>query len=85
MAVLTRVDVLWEDGAQTPRVAQATIEDRSRTGMCLRIHTAIRPGSQLTVKSHREQVSGVAVHCLADNGTYLLGVELDIFADADPQ
>jgi hypothetical protein len=80
VAVMTRVEAMWEDDSGTPHVAPATIEDRSPSGANLRINTPISVGSKLTVKGPREQFTGVVVNSRNDKGEYFLGIKRDVAA-----
>jgi hypothetical protein len=80
VAVMTRVEAMWEDETGTPHVAPATIEDRSAGGASLRINTPISVGSKLTIKGHREQFSGVVVNSRNDKEEYFLGIKRDFAA-----
>jgi hypothetical protein len=80
VAVMTRVEAMWEDDSGTPHVAPATIEDRSPGGANLRINTPISVGSKLTVKGPREQFTGVVVNSRNDKGEYFLGIKRDVAA-----
>jgi hypothetical protein len=80
VAVMTRVEAMWEDETGTPHVAPATSEDRSPGGASLRINTPISVGSKLTIKGHREQFSGVAVNSRNDKAEYFLGIQRDVAA-----
>jgi hypothetical protein len=80
VAVMTRVEVIWEDETTTPHVAPATIEDRSPSGVSLRINTAISVGSKLTIKGPREQFPGVVVNSRTDKAEYFLGIKRDVAA-----
>ncbi len=72
-----RAEVSWDDTAGQPCRATATIEDTSRSGACLRLHSPVRIGSRLTVKWHREQFSAIAKNCRPDGPQFLLGVRRD--------
>ena len=80
IAVMTRVEAMWEDETGAPRVAPATIEDRSPSGANIRINTAISVGSKLTIKGHREQFTGVVVNSRNDKTEYFLGIKRDVAA-----
>jgi hypothetical protein len=80
VAVMTRVQAMWEDETGTPHVAPATIEDRSPSGASLRINTPISVGSKLTIKGHREQFTGVVVNSRTDKTEYFLGIKRDVAA-----
>ena len=81
--VMTRVEVLWEDETKTPRVAPAIIEDRSRSGVCIRISVPISVGSKLTIKWQREQFSGVVANSRCDRKGYILGIMIDSVANVE--
>jgi len=81
--VMTRVEALWEDETKVLRVAPATIEDRSRSGVCIRISVPISVGSRLTIKWQKEQFSGVVANSRSDSKGYILGIMLDAVANAD--
>jgi PilZ domain len=85
LAVMARAEVAWEDETRTPRTAGATIEDRSQSGACLRIGVPIIVGSKLTIKTHREQISGVVTNSRSDEKGYILGIKLDPVANSDPE
>ncbi len=78
VAVMTRVEAMWEDETGAPRVAPATIEDRSTGGVSIRINTPISVGSKLTIKGHREQFSGVVANSRNDKTEYFLGIKRDV-------
>jgi hypothetical protein len=80
IAVMTRVEAMWEDETGTPHVAPATIEDRSPNGANIRIDTPISVGSKLTIKGHREQFTGVVVNSRNDKTEYFLGIKRDVAA-----
>lgn len=74
--LMARVDVLWGDDDGTPRIAPATLEDRSRGGLKVRMTTAVRMGCHVTVKWGSEQVSGKVTNCRRERGKYVIGVRL---------
>ena len=84
-AVMTLVEVMWEDETGTARIAAAIMQDRSSGGISIRIGNAIQVGSRLTIKSFREQFSGVVTHCHSDAKGYFLGIKLDPPANRDPE
>jgi hypothetical protein len=75
--LMARVDVLWADEDGTPRVAPATLEDRSQGGMSVRMKDAIRVGSHITIKRGSEQVSGTVTNSRREKANYVLGVKQD--------
>jgi hypothetical protein len=83
--VMTRVEALWEGETKAPRVAPAVIEDRSRSGVCIRINIPIGVGSKVTIKWQKEKFSGVVVNSRSDSKGYVLGIILDAVANADPK
>jgi hypothetical protein len=85
VAVMTRVEAMWEDETGAPRVAPATIEDRSPSGASIRINTPISVGSKVTIKGHREQFTGVVVNSRNDKSEYFLGIKRDAAAKTAPK
>jgi hypothetical protein len=80
---MARVDVLWEDEDGTPRVAPATLDDTSHHGMSLRMKSAIRVGSHVTVKWGSEQDSGTITNCRREKADYVLGIQREPGKDSD--
>jgi hypothetical protein len=76
-AIWAVAEVCWIDGAGQSLRAPATLEDTSASGACIRVKTPISVGSNLTIKWHREQFSGVARNCRSDGREFLLGVQRD--------
>ncbi len=74
---MARVEVLWGDEDGTPRVAPATLEDRSHGGVSVRMKNAIRVGSHVAIKWGSEQVSGTVTNCRREKTDYFLGVKRD--------
>jgi hypothetical protein len=74
---MARVDVLWTDETGTPRVAPAILDDKSQSGMCVRLKDAIGIGTHVTVKRGSDQVSGVVANCRRENVQYVIGVKRD--------
>jgi PilZ domain len=72
--LMARVDVLWEDEDGSPRVAPATLEDKSRGGVSVRMKAAIADGSHITIKWGDEHVSGIVTNCRRQKAQYVVGV-----------
>jgi hypothetical protein len=81
--LMARVDVLWMDEGMTPRVSPATLEDRSRGGVRVRIKNAIGIASHITIKSGTLQISGVVTNCRREKIEFIVGVRIDERADED--
>ena len=81
--VMTRVEALWEGETKAPRLAPATIENSSRSGVCIRIGIPISVGSTLTIKWQREQFSGVVANSRCDSKGYILGIRIDSVLNAN--
>jgi hypothetical protein len=75
--LMARVDVLWVDEDGTPRVAPATLEDRSHGGVSMRMKDPIGDGSHITIKWGNEQVSGTVTNCRREKAEYVIGVKRD--------
>jgi hypothetical protein len=73
--LMARVDVLWADADGTPRIAPATLEDKSFGGLSVRIKTAVPVGSHVTVRWGSEQVSGIITNCRRNKAEYVIGVK----------
>ena len=81
--LMARVDVLWADQDGSPRIAPATLEDRSYGGVSVRVKTAIRVLSHVTIRWGSEQVSGVVTNCRRDKSDYIIGVRREIGESID--
>lgn len=80
---MARVDVLWDDSEGNPRIAPATLEDRSFGGLSVRVRGPIDIGSLVTVRWGSEQVSGNVTHCRRDKASYIIGVKRELGEEAD--
>ena len=74
---MARVEALWVDDTGNPRVAPATVEDRSRGGVSIRIKTPVSVGTNMTIKWQSEQFSGTVTHTRRDIAEYILGIRRD--------
>lgn len=79
---MARVDVLWGDEEGTPRIAPATLEDRSRGGLSVQMKNPVRVGCYVTIKWGNEQVSGKVTNCRRERGKYVVGVRRDAHQDS---
>ena len=75
--VMAKVEALWVDETGNPRIAPATVEDRSRGGVSIRINTPVSVGTKLTIKWQSEQFSGTVTHSRREKADYLLGIQRD--------
>jgi len=73
--LMARVDLLWTDGEQAPRVAPATLEDKSDGGFSVRMKEPVPVGAHVTVKRGGEQVSGTVTYCRQDKAYFVIGVK----------
>jgi PilZ domain-containing protein len=73
--VMAKVEALWQDDTGNPRVAPATVEDRSRGGLSIRINTPVCVGTKLIIKWQSEQFSGNVTHSRRDKAEYILGIQ----------
>jgi hypothetical protein len=74
---MARVDVLWMDAEQTPRVSPATLEDRSHAGVSVRMKDKIEIAAHITIKSGTLQISGMVTNCRREKNGFIVGVKLD--------
>jgi len=80
-AVMTVVEVSWEDSGGILQTLPARMENKSAGGACIRIKTPITVGSGLSVQWRVERFSGIVRYCRADDGEYLVGIQRDIMRD----
>ena len=76
--LMARVDVLWTDEGQAPRVAPATLEDKSDNGFSVRLKEPIAKGTHITIKRGSEQVSGAVAYSRREKAHYVIGVKRDL-------
>ena len=75
--LMARVDILWMDDDGNPRVAPATLEDKSQSGISVRMKDAIACGTHITIRWGDQQVSGVVTNCRRQKTQYIVGVKRD--------
>jgi hypothetical protein len=73
--LMARVEVLCGDVDGTPRIAPAILEDKSASGLSVRLKAPIRVGAHVTVRWGSEQVSGIITNSRRDRAEYLIGVK----------
>jgi hypothetical protein len=76
--------VSWEDGDETVHTAPAKIEDTSPSGACFRLKVPIEAGTRIHVSWCRDDFSGTARWCRADDGEYVVGMRRDQVARPAP-
>ena len=74
--MISRVDVEWHDSDGSPRHVFAYIEDRSRSGLGMRIPNFIPVGTEIRIKGIRLDVRGVVRQCARAGYEYMVGVKL---------
>jgi hypothetical protein len=74
ISLMARVDVLWTDGEQAPRVAPATLEDKSDGGFSMRMKEPAPVGAHVTVKRGSEQLCGTVTYCRREKAHFVIGV-----------
>jgi hypothetical protein len=75
--VMIVVQASWEEPGGAVQTLAARMEDRSVGGALIRLSKAVSVGSQLTIRSHREQFSGVSKYCRRDGKDFLVGIQKD--------
>jgi hypothetical protein len=73
-AMMAVAKVSWEDCDETVLTAPAKIEDTSPSGACLRLKVPIEAGTKIHVSRCRDDFSGTAKWCRADEGEYVVGM-----------
>jgi PilZ domain len=72
--LMSRVAVEWQYQDGTQRTASATLEDKSRSGACIRLKEAIPVGTKLTVKGPRGELDYQVMNSRMETGYYVLGL-----------
>jgi len=80
VAVMKRIEVLWEDDTHALRGAPATIIDRASGGICLQMTIPIAIGSKLTIKERDERFSGIVVNSRREHKDYILAIQWNVDA-----
>jgi hypothetical protein len=76
------VDASWEDMRGVLQTAKARMEDKSVGGACIRLKSAIAPGTKLRVQWRFEQFSGTVKYCRSDGREFLAGIQRDAAQNA---
>ena len=76
--LMALVDVLWTDGVGSPRVSPAKLEDKSPSGLSVRMKEPVGDGSHVTVRWGTEQVQGIVTHCRRQKDQFIVGVKREI-------
>lgn len=79
-----RAEVIWEDPGGAASRVSAIIEDKSPSGVRIRLKSAIPVGTSLTVVWARDQFSGIARNCRNDGHEFVVGIERDLTHRAEP-
>jgi hypothetical protein len=74
-ALLARGEVSWEDQNGFTHDEPARIEDRSLSGVCIRVKTPIHVGSEVKIKWRWDEFSGITRYCRHDQGEYVIGIQ----------
>jgi hypothetical protein len=83
-AMMAVAKVSWEDCDETVHTAPAKIEDTSPSGACFRLKVPIEAGTRIHVSWCRDDFSGTAKWCRADEGEYVVGMRRDQVARPTP-
>ncbi len=75
MALLARGEVSWQDQNGFTHDEPARIEDRSLSGVCIRVKMPIHIGSEVKVKWRWDGFSGITRYCRPDQGEYVIGIQ----------
>jgi hypothetical protein len=74
-ALIAQAEVSWEEQSGVSHNVPARMEDRSPSGVCLRVRVSIEVGSKVKIKWRWEEFWGIAKYCRSVDGEYLLGVQ----------
>jgi hypothetical protein len=83
-AMMAVAKASWEDGEETVHTAPAKIEDTSPSGACFRLKVPIESGTRIHVSWCRDDFSGTARWCRADDGEHVVGMRRDQLARPAP-
>ncbi len=72
---MASAQVSWNETGGVVRQESARLEDTSHSGACIRVRVPIHVGSELQVKWHKEQFSGITRYCRKDGMEYVLGIQ----------
>jgi hypothetical protein len=81
IALMAKVEAVWQDETGTPHVSPASMQDWSPGGASIRIGIPIGVGAKLTIKSKREEFSGTVTYSRRDKKAYILGIQRDAAAN----
>src|SRR5258706_2110262 len=81
IAIMKRVEALWEDDAHALRSAPATILDRAPGGVCIQVSIPIEIGLKLTMKAWNQHYSVAVVNSRREKNDYILCIYLDVAVD----
>lgn len=75
---MSRVDVTWEDARQTHALG-GLIEDRSDSGIGIRVTKRFPAGTRLTIRYRGALLCGAVKHCAPnhDGDRFVVGVQLE--------
>ena len=75
VALLARGEVSWQDQYGFSHDEPARIEDRSLSGVCIRVKSPIHVGSEVKLKWRWDGFSGITRYCRPDQGEYVIGIQ----------
>jgi hypothetical protein len=83
-ALLARGEVSWEGADGSAHHEPAQIEDKSRSGVCIRVKTPIGVGTKVSIKWRWDAFSGITKYCRQDQGEYIIGIQRSTSPQAKP-
>jgi hypothetical protein len=73
--VMARIELSWHDQAGDSHTAAAKIEDKSDSGVCIRVKESIPAGVKVSVKWHGGQFTATVMNCRPVGNEFLVGVQ----------
>ena len=67
---MARIEIRWQDQTGESHTAAARIEDKSDTGVCIRVKESIPAGVKVQVKWHGGEFSATVMNCRPAAGTH---------------
>lgn len=75
---MCRAELRWEDLAGNARHAAAIIEDRSSSGLAIRVRKSIPIGTTVNIKYGNQELGGTIKRCNREGFEYIVGIRLGV-------
>ncbi len=72
---MAAVEASWEEPEGTICEAMGRIENRSPSGVCLRLRRIVSVGAKIQIRRRGEEVWGIAKYCRREGMDYVAGIQ----------